>query len=458
MSEKLTLYKKKLTDNHWETVVSPHHFQQLTLLSPAMFIIMLAGKKGGKSSWGAPWILKKFDEHPGEDGMIVAPTYDMLKQTALMKSFFPFIKNTKYEGLGSVNGVKLGYKVLDSVYLTPFNIVYLASADKPKHLEGKHVCAIWADEIGQMAYNAAKILQTRIDTSGGQLLGTTTGYDRGWLYLDWHKKYLRGVRNPITGNPVYDFISFPSSANPSFPIELWYQYKEDMDPEEFAMDYGGKFGSRGGLVYTKPPVLDPYLGVDPQDFIFAVIDWGWTDKMTFSVMSHNRISDVWKVHKVIAKERLDLFEFAVLTAPEIKRFHIERLYYDWHEKTDPFTLEVIYQEKHQLKPLLIPAPVTKIMERVRIIRSYIDKEKLILNEEETIDMQDEFAIYSLSADGTPEEKTHNNTLDPLGYAITAEQEFEKGIPEIVYEKTPKNYLDERIERLMNAHEEDYFNN
>jgi hypothetical protein len=458
LKEKIVLYEKQLINNRWETVLYPHFYQQLSLLSPAMFIVMLAGKKGGKSSWGAPWILKKFDEHPGEDGMIVAPTYNMLKQIALMKSLFPFIKNTRYEGLGTVNGVKLGYKALDSVYLTPFNIIYLASADKPKHLEGKHVCAIWADELGQFSYDAAKVLTTRIDTAGGQLLGTTTGYDKGWLFLDWHKKYLKGFKNPITGRPVYDFISFPSIANPSFPIELWYQYKEELDPEEFAMDWEGKFGSRAGLVYTKSPVLDPYLSIEPQEFVFAVIDWGWTDKMTFSVMSHNRENDVWKVHKVIAEDKLDLFQFATLTAPEIKRFHIERLYYDWHEKTDPFTLETIYLEKHQIRPLLIPAPVTKIMERVRIIRSYINKDKLILNEDETIDMQDEFAIYKNKSDGNPEEKEHNNTLDPLGYAITAQQEWEKGIPEEVIDiSLPKNYLDERIDRLTRIPEDDYYN-
>jgi hypothetical protein len=186
------LYEKFLRHDKYETVVYPHIFQQKTLTTEAMFIVFLGGKYSGKTSWGPVWLLNKFDQHPGEDGMIVAPTYDMLKQVALV-SFVNFVKNTAYEGVGMEKGVRLGLHTHDNVYLTPFNKIFLGTAQEPKHLEGKHVCGIWADELGQFNYDAGKVLKTRIDKGGGQLLGTTTPYNEGWLYLDWYKKYLSSI-------------------------------------------------------------------------------------------------------------------------------------------------------------------------------------------------------------------------------------------------------------------------
>jgi hypothetical protein len=252
---------------------------------------------------------------------------------------------------------------------------------------------------------------------------------------------------------VYDFIQLNSLANPNFPRELWEQNKKEMSEEEFGMFYEGKFTHLTGLVYPMPQMRK--LPYNREDQLFGCIDWGYTDKMAFAIMGHKVQKekeikkDEWKLYRTIAEAELDLIEFSDMIVPYIKESGISRLFYDWHEATDPFTLQRILQERHRLYINFIPAPVQKISEGVRIVRGLIKNGNLIIDEDRTIEAQDEFNTYKKKPDGSPEEKKNNDVMDCVRYGITGEMEFEKGFPDEPVEVIQLGLLDNRIDNLIN---------
>lgn len=219
-----TLNRKKL---------SLHESQHRVIESDRRFVLAAAGTGGGKTYVGPIWLWQEIAKHPTESFIIVAPTYKVLRD-ATIPSWMNIVRGTALEG---------EYKKSDGQYILPTGgVIYLASADKPDSIEGKHVKAIWADEAGQYDFWAWVVLQARVGSKLGRVLFTTTPYGLNWLFTE---VYLRWKN----GDPDYGVINWGTIDNPWYPKEEIDRARRTLSPEIFSMRYEGQFVRMEGLVY-----------------------------------------------------------------------------------------------------------------------------------------------------------------------------------------------------------------
>src|SRR3989339_1813209 len=119
------------------------------------FAAAVAGVQSGKTFLGAHWAGKKMVEYPQGTGVIIAPTYNILRQATLKKFFdtFPELRAWFREHKGEI-------------HLPTGGIIYVRSADKPLGIEGITAHWIWLHEGGK------KSVLTR---TGGRPKGSITG-------------------------------------------------------------------------------------------------------------------------------------------------------------------------------------------------------------------------------------------------------------------------------------------
>jgi PBSX family phage terminase large subunit len=224
----------------------PFPGQDRIFLSKARFIFASAGQRGGKTKAGCYWANINMNI-PGTNGMICANTIDQLNQSVLDKFFSEFPQLKRYwvkrdKMLSLPNGSK----------------VYFRSLDNPEMIRGLNLHWIWPDEIDGQNYNTWKILEGRVANTKGRILGTSSIYRKSFV----HEMYKR-----FKDDPDYEFITWESVANPSFPPEEYERLKRTWDPIDFAREFGGQFSFATGQVYP----LD-------ERFIIDKLQKTWIDK------------------------------------------------------------------------------------------------------------------------------------------------------------------------------------
>lgn len=213
--------------------IRAHAAQARVLTSDARFTLAAAGTGGGKTFIGAVWAAQEIAKHPDQPGMIVAPTYKVLRD-ATMPAWLSLVQDTHLAGL---------WKKTDGHYVLPNGTtIYCASADNPNSIEGKHVKWIWADEAGQYDHWAWVVLQARVGVKLGRVLFTTTPYALNWLFTDIYEPWQNGV-------PGIQVINWATAQNPYYPRAEIERARLALSPEVFAMRYMGHFVRMEGLVW-----------------------------------------------------------------------------------------------------------------------------------------------------------------------------------------------------------------
>jgi hypothetical protein len=123
------------------------------------------------------------------------------------------------------------------------------------------------------------ILQSRLGLHRGRALFTGYTMNTGWYYQDIYKRW-------EAGDPDYDVIQFPSTANPDYPREEFERARQTLPDWLFDMRYLGQFRKPAGLVYAcldSGAIVDPfpvpggwpiYVGLDPGVY-FAALFLTW---------------------------------------------------------------------------------------------------------------------------------------------------------------------------------------
>ena len=248
------------------------------------FGIACAGKQSGKSFLGTYWTGSKIQQFQKGTGLILAPTYKILQSSTLKKFFDEFPPYKKY------------YKEQkQEIVINPELTIFCRSADNPLSFEGITADWIWFDEIGMAARLAWITARARVAMTGGQILGTTTPYNMGWLYTDYYIPWRDGIDKSLS------FFEWESIANPKFPKDFFEQEKMRLSKEEFDRMYRGKFTKMTGLVYdlNQSQIITP----DPKiihgaDKIIYGIDWGFKNPAGILVLAHYNFNwyviDEWK--------------------------------------------------------------------------------------------------------------------------------------------------------------------
>lgn len=213
-----------------------HQGQSKILRSNKRFIIACAGTQGGKSFSGPSWLAREVSKYSDPDAMflVVFPTYDN-GQKGCIRDLITQYRGTCYEG---------HFNASSHIYTLPTGqAIYFRSAERPEHLQGGAMKAVWFDEAGMCQEDAWRAVQQRLSIVRGRALITTTPYAEQWL--------ADIIQLAKEGHPEYDYINWPSNLNPYFPPEEWEARKNELPGYLFRQRYMGEFGPPERAAYPE---------------------------------------------------------------------------------------------------------------------------------------------------------------------------------------------------------------
>ena len=213
----------------------PHIGQSAVLRSTRPVVAAIAGTGSGKTTAGIVWLLLHMSRRPGELWLVIEPTWPMIDRVLLRPSV---------DRPGLLIALKTldpgaHYVKSDHAINSVLGTVFLASATHPESMEGAHVAGAWLDEAGQMSRLAFETAQRRASYKRGQVLITTTPYNRGWLLTDVYQRWKEG-------DPDYFVSQFSSLANPGYPREVLERNRRAMSPRPLPHDARGRLRAPRG--------------------------------------------------------------------------------------------------------------------------------------------------------------------------------------------------------------------
>jgi len=230
--------------------IRPHAGQLATINATQPYVAAIAGTGGGKTVSGEAWVLKQLALHPGEPGLIAEPTWPMVDRILMTNSPGRPSLLTLLRRLDQ-NAI---YIKADRTIHTIYGTIFLASATHPESMEGAHVRWAWLDEAGMMSYLAFETACRRTSLKSGQVLVTTTPYNRGWLYRNIYQKWQHS-------DPDYHVTRYSSMANPNYPKDVFERNRASMTPQRFAMMHEGNFERPEAMIHSNwddKHLIDPF--------------------------------------------------------------------------------------------------------------------------------------------------------------------------------------------------------
>ena len=244
----------------------PHIGQSAVLRSTRPVVAAIAGTGGGKTTAGIVWLLLHMSRRPGELWLVIEPTWPMIDRVLLRPSV-------------DRPGLLIALKTLDpgAHYVKSDHAIILQPGHRlprlrhpPRIYGGGHVAGAWLDEAGQMSRLAFETAQRRASYKRGQVLITTTPYNRGWLLTDVYQRWK-------DGDPDYFVSQFSSLANPGYPREVLERNRRAMSPARFRMMREGGFECPEGMIYDRwdDSMIVPPFPIPDHWPRSAAIDFGF---------------------------------------------------------------------------------------------------------------------------------------------------------------------------------------
>lgn len=232
----------------------------------ARTLAAIAGTGGGKTQLGYWWLYLRMKDDPGYAWGLAEPTYSMLEKIIIHS---PDPKRPDLITWFRNMGWHPYYEAVAKILNTDYGKVYLGSADNPNSMQGAAVRGYWLDEGGMMSLIAYQTALQRVSLYDGQVLITTTPYNRGWLKTEVHDK--------AEGDYLH-VEQWISTANPAFPPHVFEEMRSGpnaMQSHRFRMVYMAEFERPVGMIYASfdsekciiPPFKIPkswprYIGQD----------------------------------------------------------------------------------------------------------------------------------------------------------------------------------------------------
>jgi hypothetical protein len=226
-----------------------HEGQRRVWDSDRRFVFMIAGKQSGKTIYGPLWLFTQILARGAGDYLAVSATYDLFKLKML-----PAIKEFFIQEL-QIGKWWAGDRILEirNPYTGEFEAeraddpmwarIILRSADSEEGLQSATAKAAWLDEPGLYKATVWKDVLGRLSLHRGQVLGTTTPYDLGWLKQIIYDPWVKGLDTDI------DVIQFSSKLSPFFSDEEYEMLRTKMQSWQFRMDYDAEFGRPPAAIY-----------------------------------------------------------------------------------------------------------------------------------------------------------------------------------------------------------------
>lgn len=275
-----------------------HKYQKLAMRTPRRFILLLGGTQSGKTSFGSIWLKREMVLRGAGDYLAVAPTYPLMKKK-MLPEFLRYFQDVF--NLGDYNKSDKIFTVSPDGEIALFGKhqeiktqIHFGHAQDPDSLESATAKAAWLDECGQSKFKLASFeaIMRRLSLFVGRVLMTTTPYNLGWLKQKFWDLWEAGKGKAES----IRVISFPSSANPSFPKSEYERARRDLPRWKFDMFYRAVFTRPAGMIYD---CFDGNINkvkdfVIPDDWkIFAGLDFGGVNTTCLKVAQDPKTKNLY---------------------------------------------------------------------------------------------------------------------------------------------------------------------
>lgn len=319
--------------------LKPHKGQARAWRSRKRFIVLLAGKQGGKTTFAPWWLAREIQERGSGDYIAGSATYDLFKLKllpSLQECFEDVLKIGRYWASDRIieiadldpnsptHGQFLAKRATDTMWAR----IILRSADSGTGWASATAKGGILDEAGEPTYSLQTWdeAQARVAINQGRLLLPTTIYDLGWLKSALYDPWEKASRQ----HPEIDIIQFDSTENPSFPRAEFERLQASMPRWKFDMHYRGRFSRPAGQIYdvfsrelhTCPPFAIPsewqrYLGLDFGGVNTAAVFLAEepTSKKLYAYRSYHEGNRTGKEHAIELLRGEPMIPFAVGGSP-----------------------------------------------------------------------------------------------------------------------------------------------
>jgi hypothetical protein len=249
-----------------------HSGQRKAWESDARFVVVLAGKQGGKTSWGPLWLAREIAQTAQPDGnndyIAGTATYDLFKIKMLPALRWLFEKVLGWARYWSGDRVlelrdpATGQFWAERADDPMWGRIILRSADSAMGWASATARGGWLDEAGAKHFTQEILdeAQARVAVALGRLLFTTTIYDVGVLKTTLYDPWIK-ARAEGRVHPDIEVIQFDSTENPEFSAEEFDRLRASMPVWKFNQRYRGIYERPAGLIYD---CLDETLHVGPR--------------------------------------------------------------------------------------------------------------------------------------------------------------------------------------------------
>lgn len=202
--------------------------QQRFWKSDKRFRLFVGGRGSGKTRAGA---IEALRQPEGTTGMIVAPTYPMLRLGAMET----MLKLVAQAGIAeNWNKSEMELRLMGD------RRIIFRSADNPDRLRGANIGWLWLDEAAMMDGDMWPLSIAALRETPGRAWATTTPRGKNWLYDLFN-----------TSDTDYDVIDSKSTDNVFLPSHFIETLKQSMTSEMYKQEVEGQFIDPSGALFRR---------------------------------------------------------------------------------------------------------------------------------------------------------------------------------------------------------------
>ena len=425
--------------------VNPHPKQAQVFRSVANIIAVLAGTQSGKTLSGPVWLWKEIQKWDklvqaggGAHGAVfwaVSPSYPLM-EGKLEPEYVTFFCD--YLGIGKHTATKHKIDITltrDNGDTVNYELI-LKSADKPDSLASSTVAAMHLDEGGMDSFSRQSWIEakSRLGTTNGRILITTTLYNHGWLKTQVYDLW---KADPI-GSGI-EVIRFESIDNPLFSRTEWEYAKKTMPPYLFNMRHRGIYDKPGGMVYdcldedinyVKPFVLpdgcEKHVGIDPGMVNHSTV---WIAELTPSDDVYDMFTRADGINSIYVVYKASLYGSTTTTMTNTEHAKIALADPDYQFVTSwcgGARAEKYFREDYKSVGInVVEPPFTEVEAGISKVYELIKLNRLYFTNDLKEIVSGEFSLQSYSrkmdANGEPTSEIHQKAryhyADAIRYAI-----------------------------------------
>jgi PBSX family phage terminase large subunit len=376
----------------------PEPKQRVFHASTAKFRAFIGGIGSGKTTAGVNEAIKLAIQYPGSFGVIVAPTYTMLRDST-QREFFKYLPRELIKNFN---------KTENHLILINGSEIIFRSADDPEKLRGPNLSWFYIDEAALCTQLAWDILIGRLRLPPAKGFITTTPKGRNWVYVIFVEMRLGEIIRCSTREAPHASREFLRSLEETYSAEF---AKQEIEGEFIALE---------GLVYdefSREKHVVAFKGREWKEVI-AGVDWGYTNPAVILVICFDSdlrahvVDEFYERRKLINQIKEKAEEFS-------ETYNISTFYCDPSEPQNIKELKLVGLKAKQADNAVLPG--------IQMVKSLLQVRDdglpglLIHPRCSSTIMEFENYSYPQEKDGRPikEEpiKMFDHAMDALRYAL-----------------------------------------